>query len=96
MVEPNVTILRNLVSTVERVAPLENVSLMQGYKVYGAHLGPFKTPARESDPGVPGAEFNATQLSWLSDFQQHKNWRRQALRPGVVGSTAPDNAMNLR
>jgi len=95
MVEPNVTMLRNLVSNVERVAPLENVSLMQGYKVYGAHLGPFKTPARESDPGVPGAEFNAAQLSWLSDFQQHKNWRWQALRPGVVGSAAPGNAMNL-
>jgi hypothetical protein len=43
---------------------------MQGYKVYGAHLGPFKTPARESDPGVPGAEFNAAQLAWLSQFQR--------------------------
>lgn len=95
MVEPNVTMLRNLVSNVERVAPLESVSLMQGYKIYGAHLGPFKTPARESDPGVPGAEFNAAQLSWLSGFQQHKSWRWQALRPGVVGSAAPGNAMNL-
>lgn len=52
MVEPNVTILRNLMSNVELVASLENVSLMQGYKVYGAHFGPFKTPARKSDPGV--------------------------------------------
>ena len=57
MVEPNVTMLRNLVSNIEQTAPLRTVSLMQGYKVYGAHLGPFKTPARESDPGVPGAEF---------------------------------------
>ena len=48
MVEPNVTMLRNLVSTLEKTAPLQTVSLMQGYKVYGAHLGPFKTPARES------------------------------------------------
>lgn len=95
MVEPNVTMLRNLVSNIERVAPLENVSLMQGYKVYGAHLGPFKTPARENDPAVPGAEFNAAQLSWLSAFQQHKSWRWQALRPGIVGSAAPGNAMNL-
>ena len=86
MVEPNVTMLRNLVSNIEQTAPLRTVSLMQGYKVYGAHLGPFKTPARESDPGVPGAEFNAAQLTWLSHFQRGKTWRWNAIRPGVVGS----------
>ncbi len=43
MVAPNVTMLRNLVSQIEDRAPLQTVSLMQGYKVYGAHLGPFKT-----------------------------------------------------
>lgn len=95
MVEPNVSMLRNLVSNVEKSAPLRTVSLMQGYKVYGAHLGPFKTPARESDPGVPGAEFNAAQLTWLSQFQRGKPWRWNAIRPGVVGSTVPGNAMNL-
>lgn len=95
MVEPNVTMLRNLVSTLEKTAPLQTVSLMQGYKVYGAHLGPFKTPARESDPGVPGAEFNAAQLAWLSQFQQGKRWHWNAIRPGVVGSAVPGNTMNL-
>lgn len=95
MVEPNVAMLRHLVSNIEKTSPLRTVSLMQGYKVYGAHLGPFKTPARESDPGVPGAEFNAAQLTWLSQFQRGKTWRWNALRPGVVGSTMPGNAMNL-
>lgn len=95
MVEPNVTLLRNLVSTMENVAPLETVSLMQGYKVYGAHLGPFKTPARESDPGVPGAEFNAAQLAWLRDVQKGKKWHWNALRPGVVGTPVAGNTMNL-
>ncbi|RTY58246.1 SDR family oxidoreductase [Pantoea sp. YU22] len=95
MVEPNLTMLRNLVSNMERIAPLKTVSLMQGYKVYGAHLGPFKTPARENDPGVPGAEFNAAQLRWLNDAQQGKAWHWNALRPGVVGSAVPGNVMNL-
>ncbi|KGT86799.1 MAG: SDR family oxidoreductase [Pantoea sp. Morm] len=95
MVGPNVTMLRNLVSNIEKVAPLQTVSLMQGYKVYGAHLGPFKTPARESDPGVPGAEFNAAQLAWLSDFQHGKAWHWNAIRPGVVGSAVSGNTMNL-
>ncbi|WP_336756079.1 SDR family oxidoreductase [Pantoea sp. USHLN298] len=95
MVKPNVTMLQNLVSGVEQVAPLQHVSLMQGYKVYGAHLGPFKTPARESDAGVPGAEFNASQQRWLSAQQQGKAWHWSALRPGVVGSDRPGNSMNL-
>lgn len=95
MVEPNVSMLRNLVVNIDNIAPLRSVSLMQGYKVYGAHLGPFKTPARESDPGVAGAEFNIEQLRWLSDFQRGKSWHWHALRPGVVGSAVPGNAMNL-
>lgn len=95
MVEPNVAMLRNLVSNLEKTSPLRTVSLMQGYKVYGAHLGPFKTPARESDPGVPGAEFNAAQLNWLNHFQRGKAWRWNAIRPGVVGSVVPGNTMNL-
>lgn len=86
MVEPNVTMLRNLVSNIEQTAPLRTVSLMQGYKVYGAHLGPFKTPARESDPGVPGAEFNAAQLTWLSHFQREK--RGAGTRSGRAWSAA--------
>lgn len=95
MVEPNVTMLRNLVVNIDNIAPLRCVSLMQGYKVYGAHLGPFKTPARESDPGVAGAEFNAEQQHWLSDYQRGKSWHWHALRPGVVGSAVTGNAMNL-
>jgi len=95
MVAPNVTMLRNLVCHIEKTSPLRTVSLMQGYKVYGAHLGPFKTPARESDPGVPGAEFNAAQLAWLSQFQRGKSWHWSAIRPGVVGSAVPGNTMNL-
>ncbi|THB83340.1 SDR family oxidoreductase [Pantoea allii] len=95
MVGPNLAMLQNLVRAIEDIAPLEHVSLMQGYKVYGAHLGRFKTPARESDPGVPGAEFNAAQLNWLSAQQQGKAWHWSAPRPGVVGSDRPGNSMNL-
>ncbi|AWP34987.1 NAD-dependent dehydratase (plasmid) [Pantoea vagans] len=95
MVGPNLAMLQNLVQTLENIAPLEHVSLMQGYKVYGAHLGRFKTPARESDPGVPGAEFNAAQLNWLSAQQQGKAWHWSAPRPGVVGSDRSGNVMNL-
>jgi hypothetical protein len=52
-VTPNLAMLVNVVEAVERIASgLQHVSLMQGYKVHGAHLGPFKTPARETDPAT--------------------------------------------
>ena len=50
-VAPNKTMLVNVVEVVEAASPgLQHVNLITGGKFYGAHLGPFKTPAKESDP----------------------------------------------
>jgi nucleoside-diphosphate-sugar epimerase len=50
-VAPNLMMLRNLVEAAERSSPsLRKVVLLEGAKCYGAHLGPYKTPARETDP----------------------------------------------
>jgi nucleoside-diphosphate-sugar epimerase len=68
---------------------------MQGYKVYGAHLGPFKTPARESDAGHMPPEFNVDQQDYLERKQKGKTWNWSAIRPSVVGGTALGNPMNL-
>jgi hypothetical protein len=45
---------------------------MQGYKVYGAHLGPFKTPARESDPGVPALNLTPPSSRGSAIFSEVK------------------------
>ena len=75
LVPPNLAMLVNVVDAIEPVAPgLRHVSLMQGYKVYGAHLGPFKTPAREDDPGHMPPEFNVDQQAFLEDRQKGKAW----------------------
>jgi nucleoside-diphosphate-sugar epimerase len=96
LVPPNLTMLRNVVETVEPVARgLRHVSLMQGYKVYGAHLGPFKTPARESDANHMPPEFNIDQQDFLEDRQRGKDWSWSALRPSVVIGHALGNPMNL-
>ncbi|SKB75502.1 SDR family oxidoreductase [Sphingopyxis flava] len=96
LVEPNLAMLANSVSAIEAVAPgLQHVSLMQGYKVYGAHLGPFKTPAREDDPPHMPPEFNVDQQQWLSARQQGKRWSWSAIRPSVVCGYAVGNPMNL-
>ncbi|KAA2241680.1 SDR family oxidoreductase [Chitinophaga agrisoli] len=96
LVAPNLAILVNVVEAIEPVASgLQHISLMQGYKVYGAHLGPFKTPARESDAGHMPPEFNVDQQQFLEQRQQGKSWTWSAIRPSVVGGTALGNPMNL-
>ncbi|WP_397492801.1 SDR family oxidoreductase [Rhodococcus sp. WB9] len=96
LVAPNVAMLVNTVNALEPVAAgLEHISLMQGYKVYGAHLGPFKTPARESDPPHMPPEFNVDQQRFLEDRQRGKRWTWSAIRPSVVCGFALGNPMNL-
>jgi nucleoside-diphosphate-sugar epimerase len=96
LVPPNLAMLVHVVEAIEQIAPdLQHVSLMQGYKVYGAHLGPFKTPARETDPDHMGPEFNVDQQRFLVQRQVGKAWSWSALRPSVVGGFALGNPMNL-
>lgn len=50
-IAPNLAMLVNVVSCIERASPeLRHVTVMQGSKWYGNHLGPYRTPAREDDP----------------------------------------------
>jgi len=96
LVQPNLTMLTNVIEVIEPIAGgLQHISLMQGYKVYGAHLGPFKTPAKESDAGHMPPEFNVDQQQYLEKRQLNKTWSWSAIRPSVVGGTALGNPMNL-
>jgi nucleoside-diphosphate-sugar epimerase len=96
LVPPNLAMLVNVIETMESIAPrLQHVSLMQGYKVYGAHPGPFKTPARETDPYHMPPEFNVDQQIFLEDRQRGKDWTWSAIRPSVVCGFALGNPMNL-
>ncbi|MCX8281142.1 SDR family oxidoreductase [Phyllobacterium sp. 0TCS1.6C] len=96
LVAPNLAMLTNVVNAIVPVAAgLQHISLMQGYKVYGAHLGPFKTPARETDANHMPPEFNIDQQDFLEALQKGKAWNWSALRPSVVVGVALGNPMNL-
>lgn len=96
LVAPNLAMLTNVVDAIEPVAPrLEHIGLMQGYKVYGAHLGPFTTPAKESDPPHMPPEFNVDQQQFLERRQAGASWSWSALRPSVVAGVGLGNPMNL-
>jgi nucleoside-diphosphate-sugar epimerase len=95
-VAPNVAMLRNTLDALEAISPnLEHVTLYQGGKAYGAHLGPFKTPAREDDPRHMPPNFYYDQEDLLRARQRGKNWHWTALRPEAVCGYALGNPMNL-
>ncbi|MDQ8738878.1 SDR family oxidoreductase [Paenibacillus sp. LHD-38] len=96
LVPPNLAMLVNVVNAIEPISSdLQHISLMQGYKVYGAHLGPFKTPARETDAYHMPPEFNVDQQQFLEQRQPGSSWTWSALRPSVVCGFALGNPMNL-
>lgn len=95
-VPPNLAMIQNLVSTVEKASPLlKHVTLMQGGKAYGCHLGPFPSPAKESDPRHMPPNFYYDQEDFLRAFSRDKNWTWTALRPEAVMGMAVGNPMNL-
>jgi nucleoside-diphosphate-sugar epimerase len=95
-VERNLALLVNPVEAVEPVAGnLQRIVLMQGGKAYGRHIGPFKTPARESDPRYMTPNFYYDQEDFLRERVQGKAWSWTALRPEAVGGFALGNPLNL-
>ena len=82
---PTLAMLANAVEAIEPVARnLQRVVLVQGNKIYGSHLGPFKTPAKESDPPHMLPNFYYDQEQWLRRRQEGKSWSWTAIRPHTV------------
>jgi nucleoside-diphosphate-sugar epimerase len=96
LVPPNLTMLRNVVEVVDETSPgLQHVNFIQGGKAYGCHLGPFKTPGRESDPRHLPPNFYYDQEDYIRERQKGRRWTWSALRPEAVCGFAVGNPMNL-
>jgi nucleoside-diphosphate-sugar epimerase len=92
----NLAMLRNLIEALEPRAPaLRHVTLMQGTKAYGGHLGPFRMPARESDSRYMGPNFYYAQMDWLAEHQRGKPWAWTILRPQIVCGIALGSPLNI-
>ncbi len=77
-IAPNRDMLVNAVTAIDRASSaLRRVVLVTGTKYYGSHLGPYKTPARESDPRHVGA-----QLLFRPDRLAHRVPARQTAGTG--------------
>src|SRR4051812_29300722 len=92
----NGAMLRNLVEVVEASAPrLAHINQMQGAKAYGCQFGPFKTPAKETDPRHLPPNFYYDQEDFLRERQRGKGWTWSALRPNLVIGPGALHPMNL-
>jgi nucleoside-diphosphate-sugar epimerase len=96
LIDANVALLRNLLDAIEPVAgDLQHVHLVEGTKWYGSHLGPFRTPAKESDPRTVPQLFYYDQQDLLEARQRGRRWTWSAARPHAVCGFAVGNPMNL-
>jgi nucleoside-diphosphate-sugar epimerase len=95
-IAPNLAMLQHTVEAVERSsAGLRKVVLLEGAKYYGAHLGPYKTPAKESDPRLMPPNFYYDQEDYLVARCSGKSWSWTALRPSCICGFAVGNPMNM-
>jgi hypothetical protein len=51
---------------------------MEGAKPYGCHFGPYKTPAKETDPRHPPSNFYFAQEDLLFERRRGSDWTRSA------------------
>ncbi|MHA7189360.1 SDR family oxidoreductase [Arthrobacter sp. MDT2-16] len=95
-IEINSALLTNALDGLEAAdAPLRHVTLYQGGKAYGAHLGYFNTPAKERDARLIQPNFYYDQEDILRAVAAERGFRATMLRPeGVVGY-AVGNPMNI-
>ncbi len=93
--ETNLTMLKNLFEPLSAAANLQHVSLLQGTKAYGAHLGPMRIPARERDPRHQHANFYWLQEDYLRAKQAGSKWCWTILRPQLVVGEAIGGNLNI-
>jgi nucleoside-diphosphate-sugar epimerase len=94
--EINLAMLRNTLEPLEAVAKnLNHVSLLQGTKAYGVHLGPIPIPARERSPRHQHENFYFLQEDYLRARQAGKNWYWTVWRPQLVVGEAIGANLNV-
>src|SRR4029079_4840105 len=95
-IAPNRDMLINAVTAIDAASSvLRRVVLVTGTKYYGSHLGPYKTPARESDPRHIGPNYYFDQIDWLTAYQRGKPRDWVELRPQTLCGFAPGTPMSL-
>lgn len=95
-VATNVALLANTLDGLKGAGvALEHVTLYQGTKFYGSHLGAFKTPTREDDPRLIAPNFYYDQEDLLRERAASDGFAFTMFRPEAVIGHAQGTPMNL-
>jgi nucleoside-diphosphate-sugar epimerase len=93
----NLDLFRNALDPLvaEHGATLQHVSLLQGAKAYGLHVGRAPVPAKEGSPRDDHANFYFLQEDALRELAAGASWSWTVLRPQVVYGESFGSPMNL-
>lgn len=92
----NLAMLANLLDSVAPANPaLRHITLLQGAKAYGVHLGQIPVPAREGAPRHMHPNFYWAQEDLIRARQARAAWHWTIFRPQVILGFAPGSAMNM-
>lgn len=92
----NDAMLRNLIKAIDKSpSKVEHITLFQGSKAYGSHLGPqVPIPAKERSPRHNHANFYWLQEDFIRERQPQSSWNYTILRPRIVFGGALGSNMN--
>ena len=92
----NAQMFANIIEAVENASDcFERLIFLQGGKIYGAHLGVYKTPARESDSRHFPPNLYFRHQDYATQHSKAQKWRWTALRPDIIIGHSIGSAMNL-
>ena len=95
-IEVNRAMLRNLIDALEVSSPgLAHVTLLQGTKAYGSHVGRVPVPAKERWPRLSHPIFYWQQEDLLRERQSRAQWTFTILRPQIILGCALASPMNI-
>lgn len=91
----NLTMLRNIVEAAEMSGSLRHITILQGGKAYGTHLGRVPVPAKERWLRKPHHIFYWQQEDYLRERMGEASWNFTILRPQLILGLAPGSPMNI-
>ncbi|HSV45848.1 MAG TPA: SDR family oxidoreductase [Ramlibacter sp.] len=95
-IETNLAMLRNLLDALNAASPgLRHISILQGTKAYGSHVGRVPVPAKERWPRLDHPIFYWQQEDLLRERQARSDWTFTVLRPQIVLGYALASPMNV-
>lgn len=94
--QTNLQMLKNLMVPLQRAAKgLQHVSVLQGTKAYGAHVGQMRVPGKEREPRVAHDNFYWLQEDWLKTQRKNASWSLTVWRPPLIVGHAFGAPMNV-